>query len=174
MFFTFVQMPWTRHIAASILMIVILCPLLIYTTLSFHKHLVKWQMEERLEHAALKTISLKKDAFTWVKINKEIVVNGRLFDVKSYVNKDENIIFKGLYDDEEKEIIHGINSLVHNKKNSSSHTFTLFKIMLIPLIINERTHVTAYNSKKVKAYYYTYNEVAISQYNSIYLPPPNS
>ena len=164
----------TRHIGASILMVVILCPLLIYTTLSFHKHLVKWQMEERLEHAALKTICLKKDAFTWVKINKEIVVDGKLFDVKSYVTKDDKIVFYGLYDDEEKEIIHGINMLLHNKKKSSSHAFTLFKIILTPLTINECTLVVAHNVKDVKAHYFTYNEVAISQYNSIYLPPPNS
>ena len=174
MFFTFVQMLRTSHIGASILMIVILCPILIYTTLSCHKHLVKWQMEERLEHAALKTICLKKDAFTWVKINKEIVFDGKLFDVKSYVTNDETIIFRGLYDDDEKEIIHKIDKLVHNKKNSSSHTFTLFKIILIPLTTNERTVVAAYNFKKVKAYYFTYDEIAISQYTSINLPPPNS
>ena len=67
-------MPAKKYIGASVMIIIILLPVVIYFSLCIHKNIVSHQMEERLENASLKTILLKKDVFTWVKMNSEIEI----------------------------------------------------------------------------------------------------
>lgn len=49
----------------------------------------------------LHTIRVKSNGYAWLKAGKEILVSGRMFDVKKQVIDKDETIFTGLYDDEE-------------------------------------------------------------------------
>lgn len=78
--------------------------------LAFILFLQGWQLylthsaEERLEEQLLETISIRKDQFRWERKGKEISIGGRMFDVKSFVLKEDRIILTGMYDDQETAI----------------------------------------------------------------------
>ncbi len=96
MLFNFMLMLRNKNMEASVIMVIIICPILIYISLCIYKGIVRWQIGERLEHAAVKTIRLKKEAFTRMEVNKEIEINGKLFVVKSYDIQNNEVIFKRL------------------------------------------------------------------------------
>jgi len=91
-------------ILASSLIIMILLPVLFYAYLQVKQLIIVYQMEKKLENMHLQTISISVDSVTWYKFRSEIIVEGKMFDVKSFVLQDKIIIFSGLFDEEESDI----------------------------------------------------------------------
>ena len=61
-------------------------------------------MEEKMKQEKLQTITLLASSVTWLKKNKEILVNGEPFDIKHYSLQGKYIIVSGLYDEQEKAL----------------------------------------------------------------------
>ncbi len=75
-------------------------------------------MKRQLEIKMLHTIALAKNEVHWLKKGKELIINGRMFDVKSFHPAvDGKIIFSGLYDDEETSLI---NKVRENQQNDNT------------------------------------------------------
>ena len=67
----------------------------------FKQQMIRHEMKEKLELEMLHTIVVPEAEVKWVKYKKEIHVNDKMFDVKSFTLKEGQYIFKGLYDEEE-------------------------------------------------------------------------
>ncbi len=87
---------------------------------------IKHEMKEKLENQMLQTISLKKSDVIWVKKNAEISLNGRMFDIKSITEKNDLIIFKGLFDDEETAIVKFVEQHSHKGTNNQQTSFSSY------------------------------------------------
>ena len=61
-------------------------------------------MVERLEHAKLEQLTLHNNSIRWYKKEKEIIVGEILFDVHSYVIRNDSTVFIGLFDIAESQI----------------------------------------------------------------------
>ena len=110
-------MPNLKAISASILLIVLLCPLLMFVSIQLRQVCIREAMMERLERESQHTVKLEK--LIWYKKDKELLIEGRLFDVKSIQKCDDGkYLVKGLYDEEEtelkKQIRHTGNSMLSN------------------------------------------------------------
>jgi len=63
-------------------------------------------MKRQLENKMLHTIMLAENEVHWLKEGKEILINGRMFDIKSFHPAGNGkIIFSGLYDDDETALV---------------------------------------------------------------------
>lgn len=59
-------------------------------------------MKEKLEEKMLQTIVLGEKDVNWFKPGKEIVLEGKMFDIKSARYQDDGfVVFTGLFDEEE-------------------------------------------------------------------------
>ena len=58
-------------------------------------------MKEKLEQELLCDIALPEEKVIWVKYKKEILIDGKMFDVKSFRLENGQYHFSGLFDDEE-------------------------------------------------------------------------
>ncbi len=79
-------------------------PLLFVLFFSFKQQVIRHRMHRRLEEQQLHTVVLAENTVRWAEEGKEILIEGRLFDVQSMEHKDGTIIFHGLYDEEETEL----------------------------------------------------------------------
>jgi len=77
-------------------------------------------MKEKLEQQNLHTISLPGTDVHWAKPGKEIRVDGRMFDIKSFSEKNGTYTFTGLFDDDETALNEYLEKDV-NQKNESSN-----------------------------------------------------
>ena len=166
-------MPAKKYIGASVMIIIILLPVVIYISLCIHKNIVSHQMEERLENASLKTILLKKDAFTWVKMNSEIEIKGKLFDVKSYKVLNDEILFTGLFDEDEDAIKKKIDLLTSKNKQTNFPIQKLLKVLLSSVATHLYDEPVRCSLANFKIKYFCYNEVAVSRPTIFFTPPPN-
>ena len=108
-----------KHIVFILLVILsasAVCPALLQL-----KQIVNRQrMLHRMEKESLQTLHLKKGELVWFKKNKELLVDGKLFDVKSIRFENEMAIVKGLYDDKEDELVYNIRNHQTEKKGDAS------------------------------------------------------
>lgn len=129
-------------------------------------------MKERLENVSLKSIIIEKDSFTWVENNKEIKINGKLFDVKSYYVVADKIVFSGLYDEDEDAMDEKVNLLTTKNKQAPFPIEKLSEIYLANMAWRCEYNLTDYQVKNKLSYFF-YNEVAVSQPRIFFAPPPN-
>jgi hypothetical protein len=62
-------------------------------------------MQEKLEQKILTTVTIPEKDVIWVVRDKEILIDGRLFDIRTFKILNGNIVVTGLFDDEETSLV---------------------------------------------------------------------
>lgn len=162
-----------KNIIASLMLLLVAAPILIFTTLFISQKIVQHSMEERLEEASLQTITLSTNDFIWLEKNKEIKIGNEMFDVKSYTKKADKFVFIGLYDKTEKQINNQINLLVNNKKtDQQSSGLLILKIGQTVCLLSTSFTLEPCLIYHTKKSYPFYNEKMLALSNTINTPPP--
>ena len=79
-------------------------PLLFTLFFLCKQQIVRHEMKEKIEEELLHTIAVPKNEVVWAKYNQEIIAGGKLFDIKSFSEKNGIYFFIGLFDAEETEL----------------------------------------------------------------------
>ncbi|HET6768635.1 MAG TPA: hypothetical protein VFH08_14585 [Chitinophagaceae bacterium] len=90
-----------KKIAAFLFLLAGIMPVTFTLFFLFKQQMIRHKMKEKLELEMLHTIVVPEAEVKWVKYKKEIQVNDKMFDVKSFTLKEGQYIFEGLYDEEE-------------------------------------------------------------------------
>jgi hypothetical protein len=98
----------SRKLTAVVFLVLALLPFV--TVIAFHvqQKIIRHQMKEALEEGAVVSIILGRDEFTWMRKEREILVDGNLFDVKTYSVDKGLYHFTGLYDHQEKKLLENL------------------------------------------------------------------
>lgn len=98
-----------KKIISYLLLGLVLLPLLFTSGLQAFQQYVKYTVTNRLESKELVTISIPVNEVEWMEEGREIRVVGRMFDIKSYNEKDGYLVAEGVYDDEETAVVELLN-----------------------------------------------------------------
>ena len=89
----------------------------------------RWYLQstagERIEQQPLVTITLPAEKAIWEKKGKELNIDGRLFDVKSYTPSAETLTVTGVYDEEELNLVRLLSDLTAPEQNDAFLHFLL-------------------------------------------------
>lgn len=128
-------------------------------------------MKERLEEEMLHTIILSTSAVQWVKYKKEIRVDGKMFDIKSFTIINENYIFTGLYDEEETKLNNYLEKHSNQKNDTENNVLSSLFKMLHSLYANEaREELT--QGRFTRSYSPLILQHTSSPFRNILTPPP--
>lgn len=92
-------------------------------------------MEEQLEQKHLTTLTLPTAQLYWTKAGKELIFDGRYFDVKKIVSQNpSSTVVSGIYDQKETSLQHHINQVLNHKKNTDEKRTAqwCFSIAVLP------------------------------------------
>jgi hypothetical protein len=81
-------------------------PFLLSVFFLLQQDLIKQRMKQKLQEKLLTTVTIEAKNVQWMKPEKEIRVEGRFFDIHSYQVSGSQVIFKGLFDDEETDLLY--------------------------------------------------------------------
>jgi hypothetical protein len=160
-----------KKISASLFTLIGFTPLLFVIYTSIKQQEIQHNMNRQLEIKMLHTITLAKNEVHWLKDGKEILINGRMFDIKSSQSAGNGkIIFTGLYDDEETALARKI------RENQQSENNTGGKLLAQLFQILQAT----FNNAASEVFIPTLNnnhfpgneQSLVSQYIIIISPPP--
>jgi hypothetical protein len=163
-----------RSVMAVAMLIVISMPVGLLLTWKMQQLIQKHEMMEKLEHAQLQTITIPETSFEWYEADKEIIVDGRLFDVRSYykIPGTINVSFTGLFDDAETEIEDKVKKMLRQKEKNDAARKMLAWLFFCPLQETEIISRVHFISAPDFTLYITHN-IPIPDL-SIPAPPPKA
>ena len=154
-------------------MLLVILPLLFTTGLLLKQELIHMLRRARFEKEALATIVLPAGKVHWIKQGKEILVDGRLFDVKSFRENNRNVSFTGFFDGEEDELIGQIKHYAEQKKEGTNPFSGLaVKSIFIP-VYTEPVSLSFQNTwYTITRGFISYSESASPGFYPLDIPPP--
>jgi hypothetical protein len=157
------------------MMIIMAAPLLFYAGYFIKQKQIQSQMVSKLKHNILSTITIKQDDIKCVKSNKEILVNGRLFDVNSIVKKADCFEITGLFDVDEDLLQKELTDFNNQKNKGDSPINQLMKKYLSSdAFFHEPDFSFATNVFGIQCFYSTYSGNVIQQLLPVDSPPPKA
>ena len=131
--------------------------------------MIRQSMKRQLEDKMLHTFTLAKNDIHWMNGRKEILINGRMFDIKSFQPAcDGKFIFTGLFDDEETALV---NTIRKGKENDKDGKLLTQLIQLLQSSFNNiPTGVICPSFNK--NYYLCVKQPLAFQFLTILSPPP--
>ena len=85
---------------------IIAAPLLFILVLQGLQLYVRHQLEERLEREAQVQLALPAGELVWVEKGREILVDGKMFDITNIRYEGDTALVTGIFDDQESDIMH--------------------------------------------------------------------
>ncbi len=158
---------------AITLIVIIVAPLFFYAGYFIKQQQIQSQMSAKLKQNRLSTLIIKQDDIKWVKTNKEILVNGRLFDVNSIIKKADCFEITGLFDGDEDLLQKEITDLHHRKNNGDSPiSQLLIKYLSFDGFFHESDFSFVTVTLSIRCFYSTYTGNVIQQLLPVISPPP--
>jgi hypothetical protein len=162
-----------RKITALGFLLLMTLPLLFSAGILFKQKMMQLNRRARFEKESLEVIVLPSENIHWVKKGKEILVDGKLFDVKSFTSNNGKIAFTGFFDDEEEELIDRMNEISENREKNNSSASRLFTKFFFSPVYSESAPVSFLNPWHIiRKGFYPYTEVISSGYHPLDIPPP--
>jgi len=162
----------TKKTITCFLLFLAAVPLIYILTFKVHQQSIRHKMKVRLEAKVLHTISIPEHDVIWMKNGKEIYVNGKMFDIKSFHINDGVYVFKGLYDDEETVLREQLQKEQESNSTNSKQLTRLFQ--LLQSFYNDTQSELYFPKTKSGSELIKDNSATISQFISITTPPPRA
>ncbi len=109
-----------KQLTAFALLLLVALPVFLSVSFYIKQQLVQHQREQRLTTELLETVIVKAEKIDWVEVGKEIRVDGKLFDVKSFKISGNRIILTGFFDSKEEKLVKHIGDIEQQKNKSGS------------------------------------------------------
>ena len=144
---------------AFILLLILAVPLFFSISVLVKQQVAQYQRNEKFSKEILQTITVSTAAIYWVKPGKEILFDGKLFDVKSYVKKGNSISVTGFFDDKEDKLVQQIVKLALQKNQPGSpFSEPAIKFLFFPAYFIQHEINAALNWKYISHPYHQYDE----------------
>lgn len=123
---------------ASALLLIMAIPLVFSVTLLTRQKFIQYQRDQKFKTEILQTITVSSDNIFWIKPGKEIYVDGKLFDVKSFEVEGNNISLTGFFDHKETHVVQHIVKLAleKNSQDDTAGKAPGIQFLFFPVCIN--------------------------------------
>ena len=132
-------------------------------------------MEEKLEQSSLQTIIVSSNELVWLEKDREVLIKGKLFDVKSTSIINDSTRLTGLFDTDENKILKDLYAMEENDEESSP-VCSILAHMFCPAVLQKRIQAATAENTILKNTGFPYLQAVI--YNNpcigIITPPPNT
>ncbi len=146
-----------RKISAVGLVLLIAMPLVFTIGILVKQKIIQFHRKERLEKEQLQTITIAAENIHWVKKGKEVLVAGKLFDIKHFEKKNNKMILTGFFDKEEDGLYDQLNRVAKDK-NKPSPFITIINFLLTPYYNEPATGHLQISWQPLSKEYFTYTE----------------
>ena len=160
-----------KILPALLLLLIVSLPLTFSIYYFVKQKMIQHEMKEKLEQSSLRTISVPENEIYWVKKGKEILVDGKMFDVKSYFIDNGFYLLKGLSDEDESVLVKQIENSTRQKNESGNRL--LVRAFQLLQSLSPENHAVNIIFKYSREYEYCRNSsIIISPYKAVLTPPP--
>jgi hypothetical protein len=140
------------------------------------QQIIAHKMFEKLEQSAKITYQFSIQEISWIKEGKELLIKGKMFDVKHFEMKGNIIEITGIFDEEEDALQNQFSIFINPVKNTPTPLQTsLIKSIFAPVFFETNTkEITGIYSIAIKKNLFNYKENSVQKNYPINIPPPKS
>lgn len=151
-------------------------PLCLAIAFLLKQQIVAHQAFEKLENSASKTYQFSLAYIHWVKEGKELLVNGKMFDVKHSKITGNNIEITGIFDEEEDALQQQFYLLFNPVQRIPTPLQNfLIKSIFTPIFIEQNYfYSSCFSSFVIESIVFNYKENSIYKSYPINIPPPKT
>lgn len=120
-----------RRIAAFIFLLIASAPFLFSFKYLVDEKLIRMESEERMKEEKLQTVTLRANAIRWARYGKEIILDGKYFDIRTYTVQGELATLTGHFDEKESNLQEEYKEATEDAGNRSLHEAVL-KFLILP------------------------------------------
>jgi hypothetical protein len=163
-----------KTISLTILIFAAVLPLFLSAIFLGGRIAIRITMLRNLDEEHITTIHIPEKDFKWFEENREILVDGRMFDVKSIQLNDGMYEVTGLYDEMETELNAMLEDIHKDAKNNKDKTVNIFQVCLG--LVSETPFTTNNLQQRLnpeKVNYVSYNNMLITKgfFHPFFTPP---
>jgi len=164
-----------KHITALGLLLLLAAPLYYSVSTLVKQKVLHHQRNKKFEKEVLQTITVSAENIFWVKPEKEILFQGKLFDVKSYNREGDIIFLLGFFDEKEDELVKKIVKLARSENQPGSPFSTAaIKFLFFPVFISQPDLICNDFWKFISHQYHYFDEMIAFAPKDAFLHPPRS
>ena len=115
------------YIIPIVFSLLIASPLLFIAGLQTFQLYLRQRMEFSLKRNDLQTLTFSASKVQWVEEGREILVEGKMFDLKNYSIKDGVFTAQGVFDEKETKVV----NLLHGHFTDFQQNFVVVKLLLL-------------------------------------------
>lgn len=163
-----------KTIAGIPVILLVLMPCIYCIWFQVEHHMIRVEMREKLERDNLQTITVPVKDFRWYEEDREILVDGVMFDVKTITQRGDNYIITGLFDEAETELHIAMGRL--QQRESEGPDAVLISIILSQTLISPAAHELIHYSHAddLSSRNLSRDEKLYNTILSLHTPPPRS
>ncbi len=148
-----------KRIAAFGLVLLLTIPLVLSVVFIVKQKMLQHNIQARFGKELIQTITVSKKKLTWVKKEKEIIVEGKYFDVMHYRTSGDDVVLTGFYDTKEDKLVKEIKKLIRQKKATNNSANQLAVNFLFPIIHLSQAEISCNsNWHFISSQYYSFDE----------------
>jgi hypothetical protein len=133
---------------------------------------IQIKMKEKLEAAALHKVMIHENNIHWLKTGKEILLNGKMFDIHHIELKNNIYNITGLYDEEETTLCELIQKEQDTNPLRTKHLAFVFQ--LLDTLFNNNSSATSFVEKNAVIKLANKALILRKVYITIPTPPPQA
>ena len=162
-----------QKITAYSLLLLIALPLLFSVFFLVKQNTIRVAAQDQLNTSSLQTITIPLSELHWLNNEKELLIAGKLFDVKSYSFTNNTVTLSGLYDTNEDELVQELYTMVDHKNGSESAlNDIIFKYLFFPVITDHSPGINDFSWENRVVHFARYVGIIPSPISSVISPPP--
>ncbi|MGB4842990.1 MAG: hypothetical protein WBP16_00850 [Ferruginibacter sp.] len=161
-----------NKIIAFAFLLIVAVPVFLSLKFILEQSLIQQEVEEKMEKEALISVSIPAAELVWVKKGKEILLDGKFFDVKSMTAENGQITLIGYFDEKETELVEKYKNTTDKNSSNNPLSQLALKFLLTP-VFNSHSE-TAYEAgwKTVSTLYYSFDTILPESPSLALIQPP--
>ena len=162
-----------KKTTAGILALLVALPLLFSVFFLVKQNTIRVEAEDQLNTTSLQTITIPLSELHWLNNEKELLIAGKLFDVKSYTFANNTVTLAGLYDNNEDELVQELYTMVDHKNRSESDiNDIIFKYLFFPVFTDQSPGINDVSWQMRVVHFARYVGIIPTPVSSVISPPP--
>ena len=161
-----------KRITAFVFLLIVLMPVFLLCKFLAEEAILQHEMKEKLNAEDLQVVYIAKSEISRVSERKEIMIGGKLFDVKSIELKGDIAKLTGLYDLKETKLEEEFKNIVQNTDGNSPFDQFAFKFLFFPGYSCPVQITVETNWKIISNEYHRFNELIPSLISHRLIHPP--
>lgn len=162
-----------KQLTAFGLLLLVALPFVLSVCLFVAQKTLQSQRQNRFTTEQIQMVVISAEKFSWVQNEKEVLINGRLFDVKSIKKVGQMLELTGFFDHKEDRIVKHLQNTGQQKNNSHSLLNQLTFNFIFLANYKETTTFSIQNNWQLIANQFPiYTETLSSMVYPTVAPPP--